>query len=96
MINQRKKRYLRKERDFPIIPYLPTRDLDKTFYYKYFRPYSLDYRRLRMEEDCQCPQTDPPSTKCEWYDPDIIYILETQGDIQQVKKLHNSRSMIYT
>ena len=34
-----------------------------------------------MEEDCQCPQTEPHSTKCEWYDPNIIYILETQGDL---------------
>ena len=34
-----------------------------------------------MEEDFQCPQTEPHSTKCEWYDPNIIYILETQGDI---------------
>ena len=34
-----------------------------------------------MEEDCQCPKTEPHSTKCEWYDPNIIYILETQGDI---------------
>ena len=34
-----------------------------------------------MEEDCQCPKAEPHSTKCEWYDPNIIYILETQGDI---------------
>ena len=34
-----------------------------------------------MEEDCQCPQTEPHDTKCEWYDPNIIYILEAQGDI---------------
>ena len=34
-----------------------------------------------MKEDCQCPKTEPHDTKCEWYDPNIIYILETQGDI---------------
>ena len=64
---------------YPLLTY--KRNIDKTFYYKYFRPYSHDYRRLRMEEDCQCPQTEPHDTKCEWYDPNIIYILETQGDI---------------
>ena len=64
---------------YPLLTY--KRDLDKTFYYKYFRPYSHDYRRLRMEEDCQCPQTERHDTKCEWYDPNIIYILEGPDDI---------------
>ena len=57
------------------------RELDKTFYYKYFRPYSHDYRRLRIEEDCQCPHSEPHDTGCEWYDPNIIYILEAPDDI---------------
>ena len=35
---------------YPLLTY--KRNIDKTFYYKYFRPYSHDYRRLRMEEDC--------------------------------------------
>ena len=64
---------------YPLLTY--KRNFDKTFYYKYFRPYSHDYRRLRMEEDCQCLQTEPHDTRCEWYDPNIIYILEAQGDI---------------
>ena len=64
---------------YPLLTY--TRDLDKTFYYKYFRPYSHDYRRLRMEEDCQCPQSESHDTGCEWYDPNIIYILEAPDDI---------------
>ena len=34
-----------------------------------------------MEEDCQCSQTEPHDTKCEWYDPNIIYILEAPDDI---------------
>ena len=34
-----------------------------------------------MKEDCQCPKTEPHNTSCEWYDPNIIYILETQDDI---------------
>ena len=53
----------------------------KTYYYKYFKPYSHDYRRLRMEEECQCPKGVLHSTKCTWYDPDTIYILDTQGDL---------------
>ena len=64
---------------YPLLTY--KRELDKTFYYKYFRPYSHDYRRLRMEEDCQCPHSEPHDTGCEWYDPNIIYILEAPDDI---------------
>ena len=40
---------------YPLLTY--KRNTDKTFYYKYFRPYSHDYRRLTMEEDCQCPKS---------------------------------------
>ena len=64
---------------YPLLTY--KRNLDKTFYYKYIKPYSHDYRRLRMEEHCQCPQTEPHDTKCEWYNPNIIYILEAPDDI---------------
>ena len=64
---------------YPLLTY--KRELDKTFYYKYFRPYSHDYRRLRMEEDCQCSHSEPHDTGCEWYDPNIIYILEAPDDI---------------
>ena len=39
---------------YPLLTY--KKNIDKTFYYKYFRPYSHDYRRLRMEEDFQCPK----------------------------------------
>ena len=57
---------LKKRKGFSYYPLLTyKRYLDKTFYYKYFRPYSHDYRRLRMEEDSQCPQTEPHDTKCE-------------------------------
>ena len=64
---------------YPFLTY--KRNHDKIFYYKYFRPYSHDYRRLRMEEECQFPQGELHSTKCEWYEPETIYILDTQGDI---------------
>ena len=56
-------------------------NLDKTLYYKYFKPYSHDYRRLSMEEDCTCSETEPHNTNCEWYDPDIIFILDAINDI---------------
>ena len=72
----------KKRKGFSYYPFLTyKRDTNKTFYYKYFRPYSHDYRRLRMEEKCQCPKAEPHSNKCEWYEPNIIYILDTQGDI---------------
>ena len=64
---------------YPLLTY--KRELDKTFYFKYFKPYSHDYRRLRMEEDCHCEPSEPHDTKCEWYDPNIIYILEAPDDI---------------
>ena len=53
----------------------------KTYYYKYFKLHSHDYRRFRMEEECQCPKGELHSTKCTWYDPDTNYILDTQGDL---------------
>ena len=34
-----------------------------------------------MEEDCQCRHSEPHDTGCEWYDPNIIYILEAPDDI---------------
>ena len=79
---------------YPLLTY--KRNLDKTFYYKYFRPYSHDYRRLRMEEDCQCPQTEPHDTKCEWYDSNIIYILEAPDDISASEEAAQQKSMIFT
>ena len=67
-------RIIKKRKGFSYYPlYTYKRNLDKTLYYKYFKPYSHDYRRLRMEEDCMCPETEPHNTNCEWYDPDIIF-----------------------
>ena len=57
------------------------KNLDKTFHYKYFRPYSQDYRRLNMVEDCECPIGEIHNTQCQWYHPDTIYVLYTKGDI---------------
>ena len=75
-------RIIKKKKGFSYYPLLTyKRNLDKTFYYKYFKPYSHDYRRLRMEEDCRCPETEPHNTNCEWYDPDTIFILDAMNDI---------------
>ena len=53
----------------------------KTYYYKYFKPHSHVYRRPRMEEECQCPKGELHSTKCTWYNPNTIYILDIHSDL---------------
>ena len=53
-------RIIKKKQGFSYYPlYTYKRNLDKTFYYKYFKPCSHDYRRLRMENDCTCSETEP-------------------------------------
>ena len=75
-------RIIKKRKGFSYYPlYTYKRKLDKNFYFKYFKPYSHDYRRLRMEEDCNCSETEPHNTNCEWYDPDTIFILDVINDI---------------
>ena len=75
-------RIIKKRKGFSYYPlYTYKRNLDKTFYFKYFKPYSHDYRRLRMEEDYTCSETEPHNTNCEWYDPDTIFILDAMNDI---------------
>ena len=79
---------------YPLLTY--KRELDKTFYYKYFRPYSHDYRRLRMEEDCQCPHSEPMTLDVNGMTQTSSTSLKPQMTFQPVKKLHNKRSMIST
>ena len=75
-------RIIKKRKGFSYYPlYTYKRNLDKTLYYKYFKPYAQDYRRLRMEEECTCSETEPHNTNCEWYNPDIIFILDVVNDI---------------
>ena len=75
-------RIIKKRKGFSYYPlYTYKRKLDKAFYFKYFKPYSHDYRRLRMEEECTCPETEPHNTNCEWYDPDTIFILDVMNDV---------------
>ena len=75
-------RIIKKRKGFSYYPlYTYKRKLDKAFYFKYFKPYSHDYRRLRMEEECTCSETEPHNTNCEWYDPDTIFILDVMNDV---------------
>ena len=58
----------------------------KTYYYQYFKPYSYDFRMLQNDEkgdpiECLCPRGKVHFTTCPWYNPDIIYILDTKGDL---------------
>ena len=36
---------------------------------------------LTSENECQCPRGKIHDTNCPWYNPDIIYILDTKGDL---------------
>ena len=79
---------------YPLLTY--KRDLDKTFYYKYFRPYSHDYRRLRMEEDCSVHKQNLIAPNVNGMTQTSSTSLKPKVTFQQVKKLHNRRSMIGT
>ena len=57
------------------------RNLDKTYYYQYFKPYSHDHRMLMCDDECHCPRGKIHDSNCSWYNPDIIYILDTKGDL---------------
>ena len=57
-----------------------------TIYYQYFKAYSHDYRMLQMDEkgepiNCHCPRGKIHHFKCPWYNPDILYIIDTKGDL---------------
>ena len=34
-----------------------------------------------MKSECQCPRGKMHHSNCPWYNPDIIYILDTKGDL---------------
>ena len=57
------------------------RNLDKTFYYQYFKPYCHGHRMLMNDYECQCPRGKLQDTNYPWYNPDIIYMLDTKGDL---------------
>ena len=70
----------------------------KTYYFQYFKPYSHDYRLLKRETECQCPRAEIHFSKCPWYNPDIIYILDNDNDLstselaaqQKIYKMYQS------
>ena len=68
----------------PILFY--RRNIDKTYYHRYFKPYSYEHRMLKMDHECQCPRGKTHETNCSWYDPDIIHILEIKTDLSTSEK----------
>ena len=79
---------------YPLLTY--KRELDKTFYFKYFIPYSHDYRRLRMKEDCQCPHSEPMTLVVSGMTQTSSTSLKRQMTFQLVKKQPSRKSMIST
>ena len=58
----------------------------KTYFYQYFKPYTYDYRMLHNDEkgepiECLCPKGEIHLSKCPWYNPDIIYVLDNDHDL---------------
>ena len=59
---------------------------DKTYSFRYFRPFKLDWRMLLNHPNgepviCKCPRGRLHSQQCPWYHPDIINILITNNDL---------------
>ena len=69
------------------------REFDRTYYYKYFKPYTFDHRLLTMGYDCKCPRRKIDKSSCSWYDTDNIYILETRVDLSIREK--SAQQQIY-
>ena len=66
----------------------------KTYYYKYFKPYSYDHRLLTMGYDCKCPRK-VHKTNCSWCDTDTIYIradlsISEKAAQQQIYKMYRN------
>ena len=71
----------------------------KNYYHLCFKPYSHDYRMLKNETECQYPRGKIHHFNCSWYNPDIIYILDTKGDLspseQAAQKISTTCSRIH-
>ena len=67
-------------------PLYYSREFDRTYYYKYFKPYTFDHRLLTMGNDCKCPRRKVHKSSCFWYDTDNIYILQTTADLSISEK----------
>ena len=62
------------------------KQLDRNYYYRYFKPYTFDHRLLTMGYDCGCPKGRVHKSSCSWYDTDNIYMIETRADLSISEK----------
>ena len=69
----------------PLIYY--NKQLDRNYYYKFFKPYTFHHRLLTMDYDCGCPKRRVHKSSCSWYDTDNIYMIETRADISISEKV---------
>ena len=63
-----------------------SKQLDRNYYYRYFKPYIFDHRLLAMGHDCGCLMRRPHKTSCSWYDTDNIYMIESRADLSISEK----------
>ena len=61
--------------------YCPS-SIGKTYYFKYFKAYPYDHRMLLNDDygehiKCQCPKSNVHHVQCTWYNPDVIYIIDS-------------------
>ena len=57
------------------------RQLDRYYYFKYFKPYKYDHRLLTMGHDCGCQPRRLHKSSCSWYDSDNIFIIDSHADL---------------
>ena len=62
------------------------KQLDRYYYYRYFKPYTFDHRLLAMWHDCGCLMRRPHKTSFSWYDTDSIYMIESRADLSISEK----------
>ena len=62
------------------------RQLDRYYYFKYFKPYKYDHRLLTMGHDCACQPRRLHKSSCSWYDSDNIFIIDSHADLSISEK----------
>ena len=62
------------------------KQLDRHYYYRYFKPHTFDHRLLAMGHDCGCLIRRPHKPICSWYDTDNIYMSESRADLSISEK----------
>ena len=67
------------------------RQLDRYYYFRYFKPYKYDHRLLAMGHDCGCQPRRLHKTCCSWYDSDNIFIIDSHADLSISEKAAQQR-----